>query len=69
MRLQRDRVVSEWNDRLDDVPVDRNAREQVGTSAGRRSRPRHRTRVTVIVREMMERAERVPIRFEDVGGS
>ncbi|MEF3113438.1 hypothetical protein [Streptomyces chrestomyceticus] len=24
---------------------------------------------TVIVREMMERAERVPIRFEDVGGS
>ncbi|MFG2000959.1 NAD(P)H-dependent flavin oxidoreductase [Spirillospora sp. NPDC048911] len=32
MRVQRDRVVAEWNDRLDEVPTDRDALEQVGTT-------------------------------------
>ncbi|MFJ2770507.1 NAD(P)H-dependent flavin oxidoreductase [Streptomyces sp. NPDC087300] len=32
MRVQRDRVVEEWNDRLDQVPADRDALEQVGTT-------------------------------------
>ncbi|MFI0444547.1 NAD(P)H-dependent flavin oxidoreductase [Actinomadura sp. 6N118] len=32
MRVQRDRVVDEWNDRLDQVPADRDSLEQVGTT-------------------------------------
>jgi NAD(P)H-dependent flavin oxidoreductase YrpB (nitropropane dioxygenase family) len=32
MRVQRDRVVAEWNDRLDQVPTERDSLEQVGTT-------------------------------------
>ncbi|MET9296430.1 nitronate monooxygenase [Streptomyces sp. NPDC003077] len=32
MRVQRDRVVSEWHDRLDQIPTDRTALERVGTT-------------------------------------
>jgi len=32
MRVQRDRVVAEWNDRLDQVPTARDSLEQVGTT-------------------------------------
>jgi enoyl-[acyl-carrier protein] reductase II len=32
MRLQRDRVVSEWDDLLDQVPTERDSLEQVGTT-------------------------------------
>jgi NAD(P)H-dependent flavin oxidoreductase YrpB (nitropropane dioxygenase family) len=32
MRLQRNRVVSEWDDRLDQVPTERDSLEQVGTT-------------------------------------
>ncbi|RSO09392.1 nitronate monooxygenase [Streptomyces sp. WAC 06783] len=32
MRVQRDRVVAQWHDRLDEVPADRHALEEVGTT-------------------------------------
>ncbi|MGW2229838.1 NAD(P)H-dependent flavin oxidoreductase [Streptomyces formicae] len=32
MRVQRDRVVDEWHERLDEVPADRDALDQVGTT-------------------------------------
>jgi NAD(P)H-dependent flavin oxidoreductase YrpB (nitropropane dioxygenase family) len=32
IRVQRDRVVSEWHDRLDQVPTERDSLEQVGTT-------------------------------------
>ncbi|PXX54875.1 enoyl-[acyl-carrier protein] reductase II [Nocardia tenerifensis] len=32
MRVQRDRVVAEWDDRLEEIPADRDALEQVGTT-------------------------------------
>ncbi|MEU3465555.1 nitronate monooxygenase [Streptomyces sp. NPDC006733] len=32
MRVQRDRVVEEWNDRLEQVPTDREHLEQIGTT-------------------------------------
>lgn len=32
MRVQRDRVVREWSDRLDEVPTDRDGLDQVGTT-------------------------------------
>ncbi|MGB8945131.1 MAG: nitronate monooxygenase [Streptomyces sp.] len=32
MRVQRDRVVAEWNDRLDEVPTARDGLEEVGTT-------------------------------------
>ncbi|OKI02299.1 2-nitropropane dioxygenase [Streptomyces sp. CB02923] len=32
MRVQRDRVVSEWHDRLADIPAERDALEEVGTT-------------------------------------
>ncbi|MGW5861106.1 NAD(P)H-dependent flavin oxidoreductase [Streptomyces sp. NPDC055239] len=32
MRVQRNRVVSEWNERLDQVPKDRDALDQIGTT-------------------------------------
>lgn len=32
MRVQRDRVVAEWNDRLDEVPTERDDLEQIGTT-------------------------------------
>ncbi|HZB31303.1 MAG TPA: nitronate monooxygenase [Streptosporangiaceae bacterium] len=32
MRVQRNRVVADWNDRLDQVPTDRDSLEQVGTT-------------------------------------